>query len=128
MARRQFGMGTRGKKKSTQRVKMRIRKGDHVRVIRGNFAGQEGTVLRALPRENRVVVEGINLRKRHTRPSDENPEGGIVTFEAPIHASNVMLLDPKSDEPTRVRMRIEEDGTKERVAVKSGTPIPKTIE
>jgi large subunit ribosomal protein L24 len=128
MARRQFGMGTRGKKKSTQRVKMRIRKGDQVRVIRGNFAGQEGTVLRALPRENRVVVEGINLRKRHTRPSDENPEGGIVTFEAPIHASNVMLLDPKSDEPTRVRMRIEEDGTKERVAVKSGTPIPKTIE
>ncbi|MEJ2218149.1 MAG: 50S ribosomal protein L24 [Gemmatimonadota bacterium] len=121
-------MGTRGKKKSTQRVKMRIRKGDQVRVIRGNFAGQEGTVLRALPRENRVVVEGINLRKRHTRPSDENPEGGIVTFEAPIHASNVMLLDPKSDEPTRVRMRIEEDGTKERVAVKSGTPIPKTIE
>jgi len=128
MARRQFGVGTRGKKKATQRVKMRIRKGDHVRVIRGNAAGQEGTVLRAMPKENRVVVEGINLRKRHTRPSDENPEGGIVTFEAPIHASNVMLLDPKSDEPTRVRMRIEQDGTKERVAVKSGTPIPKTAE
>ncbi len=128
MPRRQFGVGTRGKKKSTRAVKMRIRKGDRVKVIRGNFAGLEGTVLRAIPKENRVVVEGVNLRKRHTRPSDENPEGGIITFEAPIHASNVMLIDPSTGEPTRVGMRVEEDGTKERVAVKSGQPIPKTRE
>jgi len=128
MPRRQFGVGTRGKKKNTRAVKMRIRKGDRVQVIRGNFAGLEGTVLRAIPKENRVVVEGVNLRKRHTRPSDENPEGGIITFEAPIHASNVMLIDPSTGEPSRVRMRVEEDGTKERVAVKSGQPVPKTRE
>jgi large subunit ribosomal protein L24 len=126
MARVQFGVGTRGKKKSVRPTKMRIRKGDRVKVIRGNFAGMEGTVLQAIPKENRVVVEGVNLRKRHTRPSEDNPEGGIITFEAPIHASNVMLIDPSTGDPTRVRVRMEEDGTKERVAVRSGNPIPKT--
>lgn len=126
MARVQFGVGARGKQKSTRPTKMKVRKGDRVRVIRGNFAGMEGTILQAIPKENRVVVEGVNLRKRHTRPSEENPEGGILTFEAPIHASNVMLIDPSSGEPTRVRVRMEDDGTKERVAVKSGNPIPKT--
>jgi large subunit ribosomal protein L24 len=100
-------------------------KGDRVRVIRGNFAGMEGTVLRVLPKENRVVVEGVNMRKRHTRPSQANPEGGIISFEAPIHASNVMLIDPTTGEPTRIRKRVEEDGTKERISVKSGNPIPR---
>lgn len=128
MPRQQFGVGTRGKKKRTRPVKMRIRKGDRVQVIRGNFAGLEGTVLRTIPKENRVVVEGVNLRKRHTRPSEENPEGGIITFEAPIHASNVLLIDPSSGEPTRIRMEVEADGTKERVSVKSGNPIPRTRE
>ncbi|HEX6308964.1 MAG TPA: 50S ribosomal protein L24 [Longimicrobiales bacterium] len=104
---------------------MHVRRGDRVRVIRGNFAGQEGTVLRVLPKENRVVVEGINMRKRHTRPTQANPEGGILTFEAPIHASNVMLLDPKTGDPTRVRQHRDADGTKERVSVKSGNPIPR---
>ncbi|HEX7050721.1 MAG TPA: 50S ribosomal protein L24 [Longimicrobiales bacterium] len=104
---------------------MHVRRGDRVQVIRGNFAGVEGTVLRVLPKENRVVVEGVNQRKRHQRPSAENPEGGIITFEAPIHASNVMLIDPATGEPTRVRHRIEPDGTKERISVKSGNPIPK---
>jgi large subunit ribosomal protein L24 len=93
--------------------------------MRGNHAGSEGTVLRVLTKENRVVVEGVNLRKRHQRPSQANPEGGIVTFEAPIHASNVMLLDPKKGTPTRIRMRIDEDGTKERISVKSGDAIPR---
>lgn len=106
------------------RHKMRVRRGDRVRVIRGTQAGKEGTVLRVLPKENRVVVEGVNLRKRHTRPSQANPEGGIMTFEAPIHASNVMLLDPNG-EPTRVRQRLDADGTKERVSVKTGNPIPR---
>jgi large subunit ribosomal protein L24 len=83
-------------------------------------------VLRVLTKENRVVVEGVNMRKRHMRPSQANPEGGIITFEAPIHASNVMLLDTNG-EPTRVRSHIDKDGTKERIAVKSGNPIPRTI-
>ena len=70
-------------------------------------------------------VEGVNMRKRHTRPSEANPDGGIISFEAPINISNVMLIDPATDEPSRVRLRIEEDGTKERIAVKSGNPIPR---
>jgi large subunit ribosomal protein L24 len=115
-----------GRRRPVQlREKMHVRRGDRVRVIRGNFAGQEGTILRVLTKENRVVVEGVNMRKRHTRPSQANPEGGIITFEAPIHASNVMLLDPKSGEPTRVRQQFEADGTKERVSVKSGNPVPR---
>jgi len=108
---------------SVKRHKMHVRRGDRVRVMRGNHAGLEGTVLRVLPKENRVVVEGVNLRKRHQRPSQTNPEGGIVSFEAPIHASNVMLVDPAGN-ATRVRRRIEKDGTKERVSVKSGDAIP----
>ena len=107
------------------RHKMHVRRGDRVRVIRGNHAGQAGTVLRVLRKENRVVVEGVNMRKRHTRPTQANQEGGIITFEAPIHVSNVMLIDPVSGEPTRVRQHIDADGTKERVAVKTGNAIPR---
>jgi large subunit ribosomal protein L24 len=119
-------LGSRRKKKAVSgRAKMHIRRGDQVRVLRGNDAGAEGTVLRVLPKENRVVITGVNLRKKHQRPTQENQEGGIISFEAPIHASNVMLLDPKSGEPTRYRTRLEGDGRKERIAVKSGNPIPK---
>jgi|SRR5690606_6694889 len=125
MARPVMGSGRRRNKKAPARVKMHVRRGDRVRVVRGNHAGAEGTILRVLPKENRVVVEGVNLRKRHQRPSAQNPEGGIITFEAPIHASNVMLIDPSTGEPTRVRKRIAPDGTKERIAAKSGNPIPK---
>ena len=107
------------------RTKHKIAKGDRVRVIRGNHRDAEGTVLRVLKDEDRVVVEGVNMRKKHSRPSQANPDGGIITFEGPIHISNVMLIDPSSGEPTRVRARIEEDGTKERIAVKSGNPIPR---
>ena len=119
-------IGGRRRKKTVSAHKMSVRRGDRVKVIRGNFAGTEGTVLRVLPQENRVVVEGVNQRKRHMRPTQDNPEGGIVTFEAPIHASNVMLIDPASGEPTRVRSRQDADGTRERIATKSGNPIPKT--
>jgi large subunit ribosomal protein L24 len=101
-------------------AKMHFRKGDRVRVMRGNSRGQEGTILRVDREKNRVVVEGINVRKRHMKPSALNPEGGIVSFEAPIAASNVMLLDPASGEPTRIRAQVAADGTKERVAAKSG--------
>ena len=122
---RAIGGGRRRAGKEPARWKVHVRRGDRVRVIRGNFAGMEGTVLRVLPKENRVVVEGVNLRKRHRRPSPDNPEGGIITFEAPIHASNVMLIDPTTGEPTRVRKRIAADGTKERISVRSGNPIPR---
>jgi len=105
--------------------KFRIMKGDRVRVVRGNHRDMEGTVLEVLTDKGRVRVEGVNMRKRHQRPSQANPEGGIVTFEAPIDVSNVMLIDPASGEPSRIRARIEEDGTKERIAVKTGNPVPR---
>ncbi len=101
-----------------------VTKGDTVRVIRGEFKGKEGKVLRVFPRQARVVVEGINVVKRHKRATEE-AEGGIIQFPAPIHVSNVMLLDPKSGEPTRVRRRKDKDGTVERVSAKSGQPIPR---
>ncbi len=107
------------------RNKMHVRRGDQVQVISGNSKGARGTVLRVIPAKQQVVVEGVNLRKRHQAPSQKNPEGGIVTFEAPIHVSNVMLIDPTSDEPTRFRVRIDADGTKERISVRSGNPIPR---
>jgi large subunit ribosomal protein L24 len=115
------------KKKSLKKGarKMSILKGDRVRVIRGNFRDMEGPVIRVITDQDRVVVEGVNMRKRHERPSQANPEGGIMTFEAPIHISNVMLIDPTSEEASRVRTRVEADGTKERIAVKTGNPIPK---
>jgi large subunit ribosomal protein L24 len=105
--------------------KRRIVKGDRVRVIRGNYRDQEGTVLRILPDRDRVVVEGVNMRKKHMRPTQANPDGGIVSMEMPVHVSNVMLVDPATDQASRIRIRVEEDGTKERIAVKSGNPIPK---
>ena len=104
---------------------LKIRRGDRVMVIRGNHKGQEGTVLRVEPDKNRVVIEGVNRRKRHMKPSQSNPEGGIVEFEAPVHASNVMLIDPQSGEPTRVRSQAGKDGKRERVSVRSGKVIPK---
>jgi large subunit ribosomal protein L24 len=130
MAGRLMGRGSRRKRESGPR-KLHVRRGDRVRVIRGNFAGQEGTILRVMPGENRVVVEGLNMRKRHMRPTQDNPEGGIVTFEAPIHASNVMLLDPDG-EPTRVRSRLVAEGRpgkkaeRERISARTGNPIPRT--
>ena len=106
-------------------AKMSIRKGDRVKVIRGNDRDAEGTVIRVEREKNRVVVQGVNVRKRHRKPTAAVPEGGIVEFEAPIHASNVMLLDPKSGEPTRVRSVVGADGKRERVSVRSGQAIPR---
>jgi len=107
------------------RKKLHVRSGDQVQVLSGNYKGVRGQVLRTLPAKSQVVVEGVNIRKRHQAPSQENPEGGIITFEAPIHVSNVMLVDPASDEPSRFRTRVDDDGTKERIAVRSGNPIPR---
>jgi large subunit ribosomal protein L24 len=105
--------------------KHKIMKGDRVRVIRGNYRDMEGSVLEVLPDQDRVRVEGVNIRKRHTRPSQADPDGGIISMVAPIHISNVMLVDPASEQPSRVRMRVAEDGSKERISVKSGNPIPR---
>ena len=85
---------------------MKIRKNDMVMIIAGNDRGKTGKVLKVFPKKYRVIVEGINLRKRHTNPNQRNPQGGILEKEASIHASNVMILDPKSNEPTRIGSRI----------------------
>ena len=104
---------------------MKIRKNDMVMVISGNDRGKTGKVLKVFPKKYRVIVEGINLRKRHTKPNQKNPQGGILEKEASVHASNVMILDPKSNEPTRIGSRVildEKTGKKKiaRVAKLSG--------
>ena len=114
-----------GRRERRAKRRTHIVKGDRVRVIRGNFREMEGAVLRVDPDRGRVVVEGVNMRKRHQRPTQDNPDGGIISFEAPIDLSNVMLIDPESGEPLRVRMRRDRGGAKERISVRSGNPIPR---
>lgn len=104
--------------------KMHITKGDRVRVISGAFKGSEGDVIRVMPRRHQVVVDGINVVTKHRKPTGSE-EGGIIKFPAPIHASNVMLLDPKSGDPTRIRRQKDKDGTVERLSVRSGQAIPR---
>ena len=98
---------------------MKIRKGDRVKVIAGRSKGKVGDVLRVLPSEERVVVAGVNVIKRHTKPN-RTEQGGIIEREAAIHVSNVALLDPKSDKPTKVGFKFLEDGRKVRFARGSG--------
>ena len=101
---------------------MKIRKGDRVKVIAGRSKGKVGDVLRVLPSEERVVVSGVNVIKRHTKPS-RTGDGGIIEREAAIHVSNVALLDPKSDKPTKVGFRFLDDGRKVRFARSTGETI-----
>ena len=108
---------------NAERVKMRITKGDTVRVMRGDDKGKTGEVIRVYPKTGRLTVKGVNIVKRHRKARRAEEQSGIIELEAPIHVSNVMLLDPKKDAPTRIRMRIDEDGTKERIGVKSGEAI-----
>ncbi|WP_349410716.1 50S ribosomal protein L24 [Pseudalkalibacillus sp. SCS-8] len=103
---------------------MHVKKGDKVQVISGKDKGKQGVVLQALPKENRVIVEGVNVVKKHAKPSQDNPQGGILNVEASIHASNVLPIDPKSGEPTRVGYE-EKDGKKVRIAKKSGEALDK---
>jgi large subunit ribosomal protein L24 len=103
----------------------RIKTGDEVVIIAGKNKGSHGKVLKVIPEDERVVVQGVNIVTKHVKPSRENPQGGIQKREAPIHLSNVMLADPKSGDPTRVRFQTLESGTKVRVAVKSGEQIDK---
>jgi large subunit ribosomal protein L24 len=107
------------------RVRLHITKGDTVQILSGDDKGKRGRVLRVVLKTGRIVVEGVNLVKRHRRATPTS-EAGIVTFAAPIHHSKAMLLDPKSGEPTRIRRRKDKDGTLERIAVKSDQPIPRT--
>jgi len=81
---------------------MHVKKGDKVRVISGKDKGKTGVVLAAYPKDSRVLIEGVNIVKKHSKPSQSNPQGGIISFEAPIHVSNVMPIDPKTGNPTRV--------------------------
>ena len=113
------------RQKPVVRQKLHVAKGDTVRVISGDDKGKEGRVLQVFPKTGRVSVQGVSMIKRHTKPTPQR-EGGIVEREAPIHHAKVMLLDPKSGAPTRVRRRKDQDGTVERIAVKSGQPIARS--
>jgi|SRR5689334_12033264 len=112
--------------RNAERVKLHVTKGDTVRVMRGEDKGKEGEIIRVYPKTGRVVVKGINMVKKHRRARRPEEQSAIIEMEAPIHASNVMLIDPKDPRKvTRVRMRFDEDGTKERISVKSGDSIPR---
>ncbi len=100
----------------------RIKKGDTVYVNAGNDKGKTGKVLSVDPAQNRAIVEGVNLVSRHTKPNAKQPQGGIIKQEAPIHMSNINLIDPKSGKPTRVGFKVEGD-KKVRIAKKSGEEI-----
>ena len=104
---------------------IKIRKGDTVAVIAGDDKGKRGTVLRSYPKKGRVVVQGVNIIRKHQRATQTN-EAGIIEREAPIYASKVMLIDPKTNEPTRIRRRRDADGTVERIAAKSGQSIARS--
>ena len=103
--------------------KLHIKKGDTVIVNSGECKGQSGKVLKVFVKEQRAIVEGKNLVSKSTKPSAKNPQGGIVKQEAPIHISNLSLVDPKTGEPTRVAIKKNDDGKKVRVAKKSGEEI-----
>ncbi len=105
--------------------KMHITRGDTVRVVSGDDKGKEGRVLQVDRKKYRITVEGVNIVKRHKRAQREGEESGIIEFPAMMDASNVMLLDPKSGEPTRIRRRRDKDGVLERISVKSGQAIPR---
>ena len=99
---------------------MHVVKNDTVRILTGKYSGKTGKVLKVFPDQNRLIVEGVNMIKRHTKPSQKNQQGGIVQKESSIHVSNVMVIDPKTNEPTRVGYKFLEDGTKVRISKKSG--------
>ena len=103
--------------------KLHIKKNDTVVVLAGQDKGKTGKVLKVLVDENRALVEGVNMVSKSTKPSAKNPQGGIIKQEAPIHISNLSLVDPKSGKPTRVGIKVAEDGKKVRIAKKSGEEI-----
>lgn len=103
--------------------KLHVKKDDTVIVISGKDKGKKGRVIAAYPRENRVLVEGVNMMKKHQKPNQQNPQGGIIEQEAPVHVSNVMHVDPKSGKVTRIGYKVLDNGKKVRIAKKSGEAI-----
>lgn len=102
---------------------MKIKKGDKVRVLSGKDRGKEGEVMFAFPAKNTVIVEGVNLVKKHQRPQGENQPGGIIDKDMPMHVSNVAVISPKDGKPTRIGYKILEDGTKVRVCRRTGAEL-----
>jgi large subunit ribosomal protein L24 len=100
-------------------MSLRLKKGDNVRIVSGENKGRNGKVLRVIPGKNRVLIEGSNIVKRHTKPNQKNQQGGILEKEATIHISNIMLLDDKVDKPTRFGIKMLESGKKARFSKKS---------
>ncbi|HJD61065.1 MAG TPA: 50S ribosomal protein L24 [Rickettsia endosymbiont of Columbicola hoogstraali] len=105
-------------------IKLKVKKGDEVIVITGKYKGKKGKILKVFPKKNKIVVSGINLVKKHTKPTQVS-EGGIITKELPIDISNVAHVDPKTGNPTKVAFKFLEDGSKVRIAKKSGEIIGK---
>jgi large subunit ribosomal protein L24 len=113
-------------RKSNKQPKLHVKRGDEVEIVAGNDKGKRGKVLRVLPKKQRVIVEGVNMRVFHEKPSQDLPKGGRIEREGSIHISNVMLVDPSTGEPTRIgRKQVEEDGQTRwaRYAKKSGELI-----
>lgn len=104
-------------------VKLKIKKGDKVVVLAGKDKGKKGSVLKVFPSEMKILVEGINVAKKHVKPSQANPQGGILSKEMPIHYSNLSIVDPKTDLPTKVGYKLLADNKKVRFARKSGEVI-----
>ena len=118
---------------NAERVKMHVSKGDTVRVMRGDDKGKEGKILRMYPKTGRVLVDGINIVKKHRKARTADDQSGIIEAPAPVHSSNLMLIDAKSGEPTRTKAKLDTDAKqsseerrrgKERVGARSGEPIP----
>jgi len=103
--------------------KLHVKKGDTVFVISGEYKGQHGRVLEVLRKKNRAIVEGMNLVSKHTKPNAQNPQGGIIKKEAPVHLSNLLLVDPSTGEPSRIGRELNDKGKLVRVAKKSGEEI-----
>ena len=104
-------------------IKLHIKKGDTVTVLAGEDKGRTGKVLKVDREKMRAIVEGVNIVTKSAKPSAKNPQGGFVKVEAPIHSSNLSLIDPKSGKPTRIAIKVNEDGKKVRIAKKSGEEI-----
>lgn len=112
-------------KKKNSKPRLKFKKNDQVIVITGNYKGNKGRMLTVFPRKNKAIVEGINIITKHSKPTKDNPDGGIIKKEAPIQISNLMLIDPKTQEASRVGRRYNENGKLVRYSKKSGEEIKK---
>jgi len=106
-----------------KRKKSHIKKGDTVYVNTGEYRGQQGRVLEVMPKQNKALVEGVNLVSKHTKPNSDNPQGGIIKKEAPVHLSNLMIVDPSTGEPTRIGRKRNQNNKLVRYSKKSGEEI-----